>query len=132
MITKSKLKPFLVIVILLNAINSCNANASAGWYPTKIGDYIDTDFCVPAGTRSPVFLQSMPGKTLAVIKFKKLKIDSYCRDEAQFGFSRAGLYHLRYRWRVNVNGSWGIQLKIPNLKVVVYGWPDGIEVTPSP
>ena len=132
MITKSKLKPFLVIVILLNAINSSNANASAGWYPTKIGDYIDTDFCVPAGTRSPVFLQSMQGKTLAVIKFKKLKIDSYCRDEAKFGFSPAGLYHLKYRWRVNVNGSWGIQLKIPNLKVVVYGWPDGIEVTPSP
>ena len=132
MITKSKLKPFLVIVILLNAINSWNANASAGWYPTKIGDYIDTDFCVPAGTRSPVFLQSMPGKTLAVIKFKKLKVDSYCRDEAQLGFSSAGLYHLKYRWRVNVNGSWGIQLKIPNLKVVVYGWPDGIEVTPSP
>ena len=132
MITKSKLKPFLVIVILLNAINSSNANASAGWYPTKIGDYIDTDFCVPAGTRSPVFLQSMQGKTLAVIKFKKLKVDSYCRDEAKFGFSPAGLYHLKYRWRVNVNGSWGIQLKIPNLKVVVYGWPDGIEVTPSP
>jgi len=131
-INKRKLKLLLVIIILLNTINPRNANASAGWYPTKVGDYIDTDFCVPAGTRSPVFLQSMPGKTLVVIKFKKLKVDSYCRDEAQFGFSRAGLYHLKYRWRVNINGSCGIQLRIPNLKATVYGWPDGIEVNPSP
>jgi len=127
MISKRKSKPVLVIIILLNMISPSNANASAGWYPTKVGDYIDTDFCVPAGTRSPVFLQTMQGKTIAVIKFKILKVDSYCRNEAKYGFSQTGQYHLKYRWQVNIKGSWGLRLRIPNLKSTVYGWPDGIE-----
>lgn len=126
-ITKRNLKPVLAIIILLNIINPFNANASAGWYPTKVGDDIDTDFCVPAGTRSPALLQIMTGKTIAVIKFKKLKVDSYCRNQAQYGLSPAGMYHLEYRWHVNIKGSWGIQLRIPNLRSTVYGWPDGIE-----
>jgi hypothetical protein len=123
----------IAFTIVLTVANSSSANASAGWYPTYKGDLIVTEFCIPAGSHSPVFLQTMgegsTWRTVAVIKFKKLSNDSYCRNEAKYGFTPAGLYHLKYKWNVNIRGSWGMQLYIPNLRKVVYGWPDGIEMT---
>jgi hypothetical protein len=125
----------IAFAILIEADTQSSANASAGWYPTHEGESIVAEFCIPAGSHSPVLLQTMgegsSEKTVAVIKFKKLRIDSYCRDEVKYGQS-SGLYHLKYRWKVNIKGSWGLALKIPNLNLIVYGWPDGIEVHPSP
>ena len=121
----------IAFTILLTAVTSSSANASAGWYPTYKGDLIVTEFCIPASSHSPVFLQTMgedsAWRTVAVIKFKKLRNDSYCRNGAKYGFSPTGHYHLKYKWKVNIRGSWGMQLYIPNLKSTVYGWPDGIE-----
>ena len=123
----------IAITILLTAVTSSSANASAGWYPTHVGDSIVTEFCIPAGSHSPVFLQTIgvgsARKTVAVIKFRNLRIDSYCHDEAKYGFTPAGPYHLKYKWKVNIRGSWGVQLYIPNLRKVVYGWPDGVDVS---
>ena len=123
-------------MVVLTVVTPSSATASAGWYPTHKGDWIVTEFCIPAGSRSPVFLQTMgdgsASKTVAVIHFRNLRIDSYCRNAEKYGHSPAGLYHLKYRWQVNIKGSWGIQLRIPSLKLTIYGWPDGIEINPSP
>ena len=126
----------IAFTILLTAVTSASANASAGWYPTHVGDSIVTEFCIPAGSHSPVFLQAMgvgsAWRTVAVIKFKNLRVDSFCRDESKYGITPAGLYHLKYKWKVNIRGSWGMQLYIPNLRKIVYGWPDGVEAAASP
>ena len=129
---------FFVIpfTVALTVVTPSSAQAGAGWYPTHKGDSIVTEFCIPAGSRSPVFLQTMgegsTSRTVAVIYFRNLRTDSYCHNAAKYGHSPARLYHLKYRWQVNIKGSWGIQLRIPNLKLIVYGWPDGIEINPSP
>jgi len=122
----------IILALVLSSTSPPSASASAGWYPAEIGDLIITDFCVPAGSRSPIFLQTMGNasvkKTVAIIRFKRLKIDSYCRKQAKYGLLPVGLYHLEYKWKVNIQGSWGLQLYIPNLEIVAYGWPDGIQV----
>jgi len=123
----------LSFLLLFPTSNS--AIASAGWYPTHVGELISVDFCLPPAAKSPVYLQTMDlkktqGMTLAVIHFSKLKRSSGCQQEYKNGLGRAknGPYELIYSWKVNISDSNALQLYIPNLHEAIYGFPDGIEI----
>ena len=121
---------------LLLSPTSNLAIASAGWYPTHVGEFISVDFCLPSAAKSPVFLQTMDlkksqGTTLAVIHFSKLKRSSGCLQELKNGLGRSnnGPYELIYDWKVNILESNALQLYIPNLHKAIYGFPDGISLS---
>jgi hypothetical protein len=110
------------------------AIASAGWYPTFKGDVIHTQVCLPKNIKSPIYLQLMGeknfGKTVAIIYFKKLPADSYCKDQLLYGLNPQGAYFdLQFDWKVNVIGGYGLQFYSPRLKKAFYGWPDGVSAS---
>ena len=105
------------------------AFGSAGWYPTTKGELITVEYCLPTKNVGTLYLQALGNgtkwRTVATIKNVLLKKDSYCADDYKYG-SKQGLYHLKYVWKVNVSGGWGLQLKSSSLNKVFFGWPDGI------
>lgn len=128
-----KLKLFILVTGVL-CLSTWPAMASAGWYPTFKGDLIHTQVCLPKGIKSPVYLQLMGekdfGKTVAIIHFKKLSADSYCRDQLLHGLNPQGAYfHLQFDWKVNVMGGYGLQFYSPKMKKAFYGWPDGVSAS---
>lgn len=102
--------------------------ASAGWDTYKYGSKVSLEFCLPSNAKSPVYLQLMGpkdfGKTVAVIRFSRLKSTSYCADPSGAGSSEPN--QLNYIWKTNVVGGYGLQIYVPNLKKPFYGFPDGI------
>jgi hypothetical protein len=121
-------------LVLMFGVPSSPASASAGWYPTVKGEVIHTQVCLPKNIKSPVYLQLMGDrdfrKTVATIHFKKLPADSYCRDTSLHGLNPKGAYYdLRFDWKVNVEGAYGLQFYTPNARKAFYGWPDGITTT---
>jgi hypothetical protein len=105
------------------------AFGSAGWYPTAKGESITVEYCLPTKDMGNLYLQALGSgtkwKTVATIKNKILKKDKYCADDYKYG-SKQGLYHLKFAWKVNVSGGWGLRLKSTSINKVFYGWPDGI------
>jgi hypothetical protein len=123
----------LSLVVMLG-VPSTPAIASAGWYPTVKGEVIHTQVCLPKNIESPVYLQLMGdkefGKTVVTIHFKKLPADSYCRNTLLHGLNPKGaFYDLKFDWKVNVEGSYGLQFYSPKESKAFYGWPDGITTT---
>ena len=110
------------------------AQASAGWYPTFSGDVIKTRFCLPFSTKFTAYLQvtDQPGgfkKTVAKIESRTLKKSPSCsRFMKDSLIPGSGPFELEYEWRVNVSGSFALQLYVPTKKRTFFGWPDGIEV----
>jgi len=104
--------------------------ASAGWYPAAKGEYLVVEYCLPTANVGTLYLQALGSgtkwKTVAVIKHPQLRKDSYCADDLKHGFGQ-GLYHLKYKWKVNISGGWGLQLKSSTLNQTYSGWPDGIK-----
>jgi hypothetical protein len=128
-----KLKLFILINAVL-CLSALPAMAGAGWYPTFKGDVIHTQVCLPKNIKSPIYLQLMGeknfGKTVAVIHFKKLPADSYCRDTLLHDLNPQGAYFdLKFDWKVNVTGGYGLQFYSPKLKKAFYGWPDGVSAS---
>jgi hypothetical protein len=106
---------------------------SAGYYPTHPGDKLQVEFCLPASVKSPVYLQLIePNKTqglsVATIHFSHLRATPGCRELLKNGLNQRnnGRYELVYNWKVNVVGEHALQLYLPNLHKVIYGYPDGI------
>lgn len=133
---KLKNRVFIVVILYFTGqlVSSIpNSNASAGWYPTFPGDVIQTEFCIPANSKSPAYLQlgdsgGLKDKTVATVRFSNLKGSSYCRNWS-VNNSKTGqgdLIDLRFNWKVNVSGDAGLQLYVPNIRKTLYGWPDGI------
>ena len=126
----SKVAAALGFVLMLG-LSAPFAYGSAGWYQTFKGDVIHTEVCLPKNIKSPVYLQLMGdndfGKTVAVINFKKLPADGYCKDQLLHGLNPQGAYFdLKYDWKVNISGAYGLQFYAPNLKKPFYWWPDGV------
>ena len=105
------------------------AFGSAGWYPTAKGESITVEYCLPTPKVGVLYLQALgigaKWKTVATIKQPQFKKDSYCADDFKYG-TKQGLYHLKYNWKVNISGGWGLQLYSVGLEKAFYGWPDGI------
>jgi hypothetical protein len=103
--------------------------ASAGWYPTAQGESLTVEYCLPTANVGTLYLQALGSgtkwKTVAVIKYPRLRRDSYCANDIKSGFAQ-GLYHFKYKWKVNISGGWALQLKSSGLNKTYYGWPDGI------
>ena len=122
-----------LVIALVFLLPANGAFASAGWYPTHIGDVIQTEVCLPKNVSSPIYLQLMPfegnHKTVAKIYFKNLKADAYCKDSIKHDPATPGPYHLKYKWKVNATGESGLQFFDPKTKKAYYGWPDGIAST---
>jgi hypothetical protein len=126
-----------IVFLLVNSslLNLGSAKASAGYYPTNLGDKIQVEFCLPASAKSPVYLQLMEvnktqGRTVATIHFSHLLATSGCRELLKHGINMGnnGPYDLVYNWKVNVTGGNALQLYVPNLGKAIYGFPDGIQV----
>ena len=119
----------VVGVISLLVLSPSSAHASAGWYPIAKGQSITVEYCLPTANVGVLYLQATSegskSKTVATIKSPKLKNDKYCVDDVKYGFGE-GLYHFRYKWKVNITGGSALQLYSGKLKRVFYGWPDGI------
>lgn len=121
----------LLVVIMTSAafLFLTGAHASAGWYPIAKGEVIEVEYCLPTAKVGTLVLQAVgvgnKVKSVAVVMPSQLKKDSYCADDMKYGFGE-GLYHFKYKWRVNISGEWGLQLHSPRLKRTFYGWPDGI------
>ena len=119
----------VVGMISLLVLSPSSARASAGWYPIAKGQSITVEYCLPTADVGVLYLQATSegskSKTVATIKSPKLKKDKYCVDDVKYGFGE-GLYHFRYKWKVNITGGSALQLFSGRLKRVFYGWPDGI------
>jgi hypothetical protein len=119
----------LSVVLVVSYLTVAQAIASAGWYPTAKGESLVVEYCLPTANVGTLYLQALGSgtkwKTVAVIKHPQLRKDSYCADYLKHGFGQ-GLYHLKYKWKVNISGGWGLQLKSSTLNQTYYGWPDGI------
>ena len=120
------------LFIMVNAVLYLSASpgmASAGWYPTAQGESLTVEYCLPTANVGTLYLQALGSgtkwKTVAVIKHPQLRKDPYCADDFKHGFGQ-GLFHLKYKWKVNISGGWGLQLKSSTLNKTYYGWPDGI------
>jgi hypothetical protein len=122
-------KPIVIGLIAVLLCLPVSAFASAGWYPAVKGESITVEYCLPQRDMGNLYLQALGNgtkwKTVATIKNKILKKDKYCADEYKYG-SKQGLYHLKYVWKVNISGGWGLRVKSSTINGVVYGWPDGI------
>ena len=119
----------LLVVLVISYLPVAQAIASAGWYPTANGESLVVEYCLPTANVGTLYLQALGSgtkwKTVAVIKHPQLRKDSYCADDLKHGFGQ-GLYHLRYKWKVNISGGWALQLKSSTVNKTFYGWPDGI------
>ena len=119
----------VVGVISLLVLSTSPAHASAGWYPIAKGQSITVEYCLPTANVGILYLQATgegaKSQTVATIKSPKLKNDKYCLDDVKYGFGE-GFFHFRYKWKVNISGGWGLQLKSSTLHKIYYGWPDGI------
>jgi len=120
------------LFILVNAIlyvSVSPAVASAGWYPTTKGESLIVEYCLPTANVGTLYLQALGSgtkwETVAIIKNPRLTKDTYCADDFKNGFAQ-GLYHFKYKWKVNISGGWALQLKSSTLNKTYYGWPDGI------
>ena len=119
----------LLVVLVISYLPVAQAIASAGWYPTAKGESLTVEYCLPTANVGTLYLQALGSgtkwKTVAVIKHPQLRKDPYCADDFKHGFGQ-GLFHLKYKWKVNISGGWGLQLKSSALNQTYYGWPDGI------
>ena len=119
----------LLVVLVISYLPVAQAIASAGWYPTAKGESLTVEYCLPTANVGTLYLQALGSgtkwKTVAVIKHPQLRKDPYCADDFKHGFGQ-GLFHLKYKWKVNISGGWGLQLKSSTLNKTYYGWPDGI------
>lgn len=121
---------FHLTLVFFLIFSSNIAEGDSGWYPTHKGETIIVEYCLPKIGDGPIYLQGLnqgtTWKNIAKIKAPKFKKDSYCEADFQHG-SGQGFYHLKFKWKVNVSGEWGLQAYSPNLKMGFIGWPDGIE-----
>ena len=99
-----------------------SADASAGYYPTFPGEYLDVEVCLPKAATNLIYLEGSDinnrFKTFAKFKPKLLGKDTFC--------SKNELYY-RYTWKVNTKGEWSLSFYSPKTKKRYYGWPDGID-----
>ena len=110
--------------IALSVSGTPSASASAGWYPTYPGDYIDLSVCLPIKHGPIIYLQGSDGtknfKTL--VKFKPV-----LSKDVNFCGSKSKEREYIYQWQVNIKGSYGLTFVDPTYHKRYYGWPDGIE-----
>ena len=119
----------LSVVLVVSNLAVVQAIASAGWYPTANGESLVVEYCLPTANVGTLYLQALGSgtkwKTVAIINHPQLRKDAYCADDFKHGFGQ-GLYHLKYKWKVNISGGWALQIKSSTSNQTYYGWPDGV------
>jgi hypothetical protein len=130
-----RIKGILIAFILIHAISLLSApssSASAGWYPVQRGKELTVEFCLPNSAPNIYHLQASSGNdkwiTVAVIQKMQLSVDLYCKDDFKFG-NKQGLFHLKYKWTVNLSGGWALRLSSQRTNSIFYGWPDGVSAS---
>jgi hypothetical protein len=123
---------FAALIVGQSLLNQPSSFASAGWYPTFPGDIISMEFCVPKTAASPAFLQLNAGtgksKIIYKVNFAHLKSSRYCQNWQKDSLKPPSedLLDLKFDWKVNQKGEFGLDLYVPNIHKTFYGWPDGI------
>ena len=111
----------ILIIFLLN-INVGTSFASAGYYPTYVGDKIQIESCIPDNIRNNLFLQIETSHnqwiTLEEVKFGKL-IKKGCRKNYQ---------KLQYSWKVKTKLNGALRIWDKTNKGANIVWPDGVLV----
>jgi hypothetical protein len=109
----------LLIALLL--LPPVNAQASAGFYPTKVGDVIDIQGCVLAKAKYPlrIYLGDSNGKSILIKQINSLpkKQGECAKGEIEF----------LSPWRVDRRGDYSLYLRDMKNKRNYPVWPDGIE-----
>jgi hypothetical protein len=113
----------LVLVVICIGYIPQAGEASAGYYPIKKGELLETEVCVPKNTKPPLSLQLSSGssKAVSVSTISAIpKLTGSCpKDEVQVFIN----------WTVDRTGLYGISFYASKTKSSYVGWPDGIEVT---
>jgi hypothetical protein len=113
----------LILIAISMGLIPHTAAASAGYYPVKKGELLETEVCVPKNTKPPLSLQLTSGssKAVSVSTINAIpKLTGSCpKDEIQVFMN----------WTVDRTGLYGISFYASKSKSSYVGWPDGIEVT---
>ena len=123
---------FAALIVGQSLLSQPSSFASAGWYPTFPGDIISMEFCVPKTATSPALLRFNAGtrksKTIYKVNFAHLKSSRYCQNWQRNSSipQSEELLDLKFDWKVNQKGEFGLELYVPNIHKTIYGWPDGI------
>jgi hypothetical protein len=123
---------FATLIVGQSVLSAPSSFASAGWYPTFPGDTISMEFCIPKTAASPALLQlnagSSKSRTIYKVNFTHLKSSRYCKNWRKNSSTPQSeeLLDLKFDWKVNQKGEFGLELYVPNIRQKIYGWPDGI------
>lgn len=111
---------FLLVLFLFGSMYP--SNASAGYYPLKLGETIGVEVCVSSGIKTPLILQGM-GNSNKWIELLRVKSWGTGRGDCAKGESKVVL-----NWRADRVGSFSLSVFAPTSKKRFYPWPDGVEV----
>lgn len=98
-----------------------NAVASAGYYPTKVGEQIVIQGCISAKAKSPfvIFLVGSDDKRIEIKRLKSIpKSRNGCPN---------GEVEIKSSWVVDKKGDFALYGRDLTLKKNYFLWPDGIE-----
>ena len=98
-----------------------NAVASAGYYPTKVGEQLQIQGCISAKAKSPfvIFLVGSDDKRIEIKRFKSIpKLRNGCPK---------GEVEIKSNWLVDKKGDFALYGRDLTLKKNYFLWPDGIE-----
>lgn len=120
---KFKISLLLLLFLLFSFFRVSDSFASAGWYPTALGEIIKVSFCVPnKKVPTKIAIQISPdGKSFRSVKAfmpKLIAKSDYCNSNQ---------FEIRYKWVVNVKGSYGLYFYDSINEIRYFGFPDGIE-----
>ena len=112
-----------VVVLLLAIFVSlpANATASAGYYPTAVGEVLQIQGCVSAKAKSPlvIYLLDTNSKSIQIKQINSLsKYQGKC-DKGEIAYQTP--------WRVDRRGDFALYVRDIKSKKSYPTWPDGIE-----
>lgn len=112
---------FLSSLFIFLHLPTSIAYASAGYYPTSIGEIIQIQGCVLAKAKYPlrIYLGDVNGNSILIkqINFLPKKRGDCAKGEIE----------ILAPWRVDRRGDFSLYLKDVRSRKVYWIWPDGIE-----
>lgn len=119
---------FVFYILILCVLFSDSANASAGYYPLKLGEVVEISSCIPKNLKPPIDLQVQGPKTSG----KKVVVETVKKFVTRPGNCAKGEVELFFDWQSNREGSYTLYLYSPLSKKTFYPWPDGVDIVANP
>ena len=110
-----------VLLLTFSLLLPANANASAGYYPTKMGEVLQIQGCVSAKAKSPlvIYLVDTNSKSIQIKQINSLSKNKGKCDKGEIEYQTP--------WRVDRRGDFALYIRDIKSKKSYSTWPDGIE-----